>query len=447
MTGMIRPAGKRDVTVSITGLDFNTPDTFVVEYLNKFGIVLSNAVVYAKFDTGPFKGKYNGERKYQVDFTKSSKQMGTFHLIDGNKVRVFYRGNRKTCGRCHKLASDCLGEAVAKNCAAAGGDRVFLSDHMKRLWDEIGFIPTSFALDDSDKSEDDIQQAGRDATTITNNSFPSIRNMQEPSKRDVECFDGICLKYFPKTLEDKQILTFLINRGLPLEHEADKIKINKGEKNSSVIINSLSSETVQTIFDSIHFHATKEKFFDVPLYCKPLRSMTPVKGSDPAKSTTDAKSIERAAVSKPKIPGLPEADRLKIKKKKKPKNKKKEKGESDINKMTQSDFLKSGYTGLDETAGFEFTDDEETDEEETDDEGTDGAEESFEDSRDVLSDDEEEPKIDDELQTPGCHMKTSVGLRSTSTPSSTKRPAPSPAELKEAKKTKAPAQSMLSKKN
>ena len=177
MTGMIRPAGKRDVTVSITGLDFNTPDTFVVEYLNKFGIVLSNAVVYAKFDTGPFKGKYNGERKYQVDFTKSSKQMGTFHLIDGNKVRVFYRGNRKTCGRCHKLASDCLGEAVAKNCAAAGGDRVFLSDHMKRLWDEIGFIPTSFALDDSDKSEDDIQQAGRDATTITNNSFPSIRNM------------------------------------------------------------------------------------------------------------------------------------------------------------------------------------------------------------------------------------------------------------------------------
>ena len=108
--------------------------------------------------------------------------------------------------------------------------------------------------------------------------------------------------------------------------------------------------------------------------------MTPVKGSDPAKPTTGAKSIEKTAVSKPKIPGLPEADRLKKKKKKKPKNKKKENGESDINKMTQSDFLKSGYTGLDETAGFEFTDDEETDEEETDDEGTDGAEESFEDS-------------------------------------------------------------------
>ena len=33
VTGLIRPAGKTDVTVSIVGLDFNTPDTFVFEYL------------------------------------------------------------------------------------------------------------------------------------------------------------------------------------------------------------------------------------------------------------------------------------------------------------------------------------------------------------------------------------------------------------------------------
>ena len=37
MTGMIRPAGKKDVVLTVAGLDFNTPDNFVVDYLNKFG--------------------------------------------------------------------------------------------------------------------------------------------------------------------------------------------------------------------------------------------------------------------------------------------------------------------------------------------------------------------------------------------------------------------------
>ena len=57
MTGMIRPAGKKDVTVTVVGLDFNTPDNFVVDYMNKFGIVMSNTVIYTKFDKGPFHGK------------------------------------------------------------------------------------------------------------------------------------------------------------------------------------------------------------------------------------------------------------------------------------------------------------------------------------------------------------------------------------------------------
>ena len=112
-----------EFNVKIDGLDFNTPDSFVIDYLNKFGVVVSNTVVSTKYDVGPFKGKFNGERHYQVDFTKYSKQMGTYHIIDGSKVRVFYRGNTKTCGRCHKIASSCPGEAVARNCAAGGGTK------------------------------------------------------------------------------------------------------------------------------------------------------------------------------------------------------------------------------------------------------------------------------------------------------------------------------------
>ena len=49
MTGMIRPAGKTDMTVKVEGLDFNS---LVIEYLGKFGTVKSNTVIYAKYETG-----------------------------------------------------------------------------------------------------------------------------------------------------------------------------------------------------------------------------------------------------------------------------------------------------------------------------------------------------------------------------------------------------------
>ena len=85
------------------------------------------------------------------------------------------------------------------------------------------------------------------------------------------------MKNFPTTLDEKEIMTFLINHGIPLEHGAEKVKIHRGERNTSVIVNDLSPTEVQTIFDSIHFHTSKHKFFDVPLYCKAMRKMTPKK--------------------------------------------------------------------------------------------------------------------------------------------------------------------------
>ena len=89
-TGIIRPSGQKDVVVTVSGLDFNTPDSYVIEYLNKFGQVCSDKVVYSKFDSGPFKGKFYGERKFNVNFSNSKIQMGNYHIIDGHKVRVFY---------------------------------------------------------------------------------------------------------------------------------------------------------------------------------------------------------------------------------------------------------------------------------------------------------------------------------------------------------------------
>ena len=252
ITGMIRPAGKKDVTVSVSGLDFNTPDNFVIDYMNKFGVVMSNAVVYSKYETGPFQGKYNGERKYQVDFSKSSRHMGTFHLVDGSKVRIFYRGNMKTCGRCHKAANECPGFAMAKNCATGGGERVFLSDHMKKIWGEIGFVPNTFELDDDDKTEDDYQQAAKDAPVINQTSFPPTKKT-EPSIRDIENYDGITLRNIPKEVENKDIHAFLLLHGLPEDHILDKVKIKRGDKTCWVIIDGLNPTTVQKMFNGYTF--------------------------------------------------------------------------------------------------------------------------------------------------------------------------------------------------
>ena len=306
MTGMIRPAGKLAVRVSVIGLDFNTPDTFVFDYLSKFGNVTNKTVVYSKFEIGPFKGKFNGERKYEVDFSKASRHMGTYHIIDGSKVRIFYRGNKKTCGRCHKTAEECPGKSIARDCDSNGGDRTHLSDHMKKLWAEVGFVPTNFELNEEDTSAEPDQQntATSAPVKIATNFPPMVR--PEPTSRDIEHYNGITVKNLPSTLDDKEIFKFLLNYGVPHDHELEQIRINKGKKNTWVFIDNLSSESVQTIFSSLHFPVTKQKFHDVPIYCNPVRNMTPRKSPDaenvPPNSIETIASANNPSTETPTVP-------------------------------------------------------------------------------------------------------------------------------------------------
>ena len=300
MTGIIRPAGKTDVKVTIVGLDFNTPDTFVFDYLSKFGVVTSQTVAYSKFEIGPFKGKYNGERKFQVDFKNASRNMGTFHLIDGCKVKVFYRGNKKTCGRCHKTADECLGKSIAKECESNGGDRVMLSQHMKILWSEIGFVPANFELEDNITSGEPVSEPENNAPFLAATSFPPI-SRPEPTCRDTEKFNGITIRNIPATLNDKEILQFLFNYGVPFGHNPDNIKVTKKPRNTSVFVEELKPEEVHVIFQSLHFPETNQKFFDVPIYCKPLRNMTPVKTTidHDLKDTPKVDAVASEASTKP----------------------------------------------------------------------------------------------------------------------------------------------------
>ena len=155
-TGVIRQMDHTEVTVSIRGLNFNTSDTVVMEYLGKHGKVICDKVVYEVASDGPFKGLKNGNRKYKVDF-RGGINMGTYHIIDGAKIEIRYPGQRRTCGRCHKISSDCLGGGIGKLCQEKGGEKVKLSDHMAEHWGKIGFKPNEFTLDEETEIDNDIE--------------------------------------------------------------------------------------------------------------------------------------------------------------------------------------------------------------------------------------------------------------------------------------------------
>ena len=288
MTGSIRPAGRKDVVVTIYGLDFNTPDTFVFDYLSKFGRVVTQNVIYSRYTEGPFRGKYDGARKYNIDFSDSILVMGTYHIIDGSKTRVFYRGNVKTCGRCHKFSHDCPGEGIARVCEENGGERTKLSDWMKELWGRIGFTPDRFELlDEDDKSGSLIMDTVR---------FPRLEKVQT-KHTNFERYCGFTVRNLPSSLSNSDICEFLNDYIITTEAE---MNINRGLKNSSVTLENVDPEVVTKVVEAIDFPQCRKKFFNVPLYCRPLRVQTPEKAktTDSAPAKTSATTAEESSSSK-----------------------------------------------------------------------------------------------------------------------------------------------------
>ena len=285
-TGFIRPAGKKEVTVTVSGLDFNTPDKFVMEYLGKFGSVVNNRVIYEKYKEGIFQGKCNGDRKYQVDFTKSSISMGTYHIIDGSRVRVHYPGNKKTCGRCHKIAEQCKGDAVAKSCEENQGVRIELQEHMRSLWEKVGFIPQNFQLSLEDDEINDV--VIKDAERFS----PKI-NRPEASEDEKSKFNGIVLKNFPRETKKVDIINLLKSNGLDKNFTQDNIIFGT---HGNVEICKLSATSCQEIIKNIHFPESRHKFFGKPIYCRATRDLTPVKPAEDNPHVASSETVEERVI-------------------------------------------------------------------------------------------------------------------------------------------------------
>ena len=143
----VKPAGKREQIINMKGIHPNTRDDGVIDYLNRYGKVVTDKVVYGVFTEGPLKGFKNSDRAYKVEL-KPGTNIGTYHVIDGHKVTARYAGQQQTCARCFETAYRCPGRGVAKSCEASGGPRIDFVHYIRNLWSSIGYSPENVELGD-----------------------------------------------------------------------------------------------------------------------------------------------------------------------------------------------------------------------------------------------------------------------------------------------------------
>ena len=260
----VKPAGKRDVIVTIKGLHPNTKDEGVIDYLNKYGKVVTSKVVYGTFGEGPLKGVRNGDRSYKME-VKADTNIGTYHAIDGQRVTLRYPGQMQTCARCFEPPISCKGGAVARRCEAAQGEKVEFSDFILRLWQEIGYTPGEVeiaAVYDEYHEYDDSSQKGINESTA---GFTPEKQVSEPSK-----FSGVCIKQIPKDTDHGDIMEFLVKAGMP-ESLRGNVEI---KNNGSVSLKNADNAICRNLIANIH----NKVEFGKKLFCNGFIALTPDKG-------------------------------------------------------------------------------------------------------------------------------------------------------------------------
>ena len=96
-----------------------------------YGGLVNKAPEMGVIQDGPWKGKWNGDHKYQVDMSEQLIPMGSNHIIGDVKVKVVHQDTIAAWGQCHQPASDCPGRGLAKQCYQNGGAWVSLIGHLR----------------------------------------------------------------------------------------------------------------------------------------------------------------------------------------------------------------------------------------------------------------------------------------------------------------------------
>ena len=262
---LIKAAGKREVVINVKGIHPNTKDSVVLDYLEKFGKIVTTKVVHGVFTDGPLKNMKNGDRAYKVEI-KAGENVGSYHVVDGHKVSLKYAGQQPTCGRCHEVPKKCKGRGIAKKCEAEGGFRVEFSEYIHNLWKRIGYSPPNENLDTIEVEE---AEQVKEVTQFT--------PVKEPEGAK-EKYAGVSIRQFPKETDHGEIVDFICEAGLPVE-KRDEIII---KNNGAVTIKNLDNEISRALIEVIHGKVN----FGKKLYCNGFVPLTPQKKPDDQAAST-----------------------------------------------------------------------------------------------------------------------------------------------------------------
>ena len=251
---MMKPACKKEVVINMKGIHPNTRDTLVIDYLSKFGKVVTTKVVHGVFLEGPLKGIKNGDRAYKVEL-KPGQNVGSYHYIDGQKVSLRYQGQQQTCGRCHETSQKCKGKGIAKRCESEGGIRIEFADHILALWERIGYAPPSGEVT-IEVGEDQVEE-------VVDSFSPAKVN------RDEDRYAGVTIRQLPIGVDPGEVIEFLCENGLP---DKSKENVTIGA-NGVVTIQNLDNLTSRTLIEAVH----GKVHFGKKLFCNGLIPLTPQK--------------------------------------------------------------------------------------------------------------------------------------------------------------------------
>ena len=319
---------KKEVTVSIRGLNFNTPDSLVMAYLKKHGDVVSDKVIYDVAKEGPFKGLKNGDRKYLVDFSKG-RNLGSYHIIDGSRIEIRYQGQRRTCGRCQRTALECPGNAVARVCQEKNGPKITLRNHMIDYCKLIGFEHPEFKL------PEDINDERNDMNIKESATFTPPYKSRKPSSGTAESFTALLVKNLPSAIPDKDIIEEFSKESL-----SDNVHINitrDGGDKATAELSNLDPDEAESLITNFR----GKMYFGNKLFCKKMKSIfSPKKSADGAATEeSDCENEDDVSPIKPDIPGLSIPKELSKSKKKKLKRKEQAQ-KRDAKLLTAKHFLK-----------------------------------------------------------------------------------------------------------
>ena len=222
-------------------------------------------MIYGVFGDGPLKGLRNGDRSYKLEL-KPTLNLGTYHVIDGQKVTAKYPGQQQTCARCFGTPSTCPGKGMARRCELENGPRMDFTQYIYDLWNRIDYCPSNVDLDPVINEDHAIQDGGM---------FTPVKRPDDNKEK----FTGVSIKTFPKDTDHGDIVQFLIQSGLPETHK-DNINI---KQNGAVMINNLAGSQCEALIAAIH----TKTHFGRRLFCNGIIPRTPDKAEVPPTPSVD----------------------------------------------------------------------------------------------------------------------------------------------------------------